>query len=215
MKKTHYFLFFIGLLVLINSCQTSSKWIKQDEGCYKCELTNKLSTPERRRVFPFDKAETVLFIAYSNFNRWSSFIKKTTDTIRPPNEEMFIFNREEYAYADTCNDKNLVKIWNLNYKDGRKQKCCAIESIKLTQSQIDSLSNILLNFRLKTKGNVYSTVKGCYTPRNAILFLDKAENLIAFIEICFECDHIYGSHPSLDSMTSFRLCLEKILYIMA
>ena len=56
-------------------------------------------------------------------------------------------------------------------------------------------------------------IKGCYTPRNTIIFLDKAENPIGYIEICFECGNIYGSDEELNEITNTRFCSEKLLRI--
>lgn len=46
----------------------------------------------------------------------------------------------------------------------------------------------------------------CWEPRNAIIFLDKAEKVIGYIEICFECNK-YQAEPKTLSLGQF--CREK------
>lgn len=48
---------------------------------------------------------------------------------------------------------------------------------------------------------------GCYMPRNAILFLDSEDEVIAHTEICFEC-YKYNSDWSdaFDSLVGVEAC---------
>ena len=86
-------------------------------------------------------------------------------------------------------------------------KVCATTSLGCFGS---SLSNILFNHKVSTKGIVGSFELGCYFPRNAIIFLDKEEKPIGFIEICFECARMNGSMPVLQEMAETRLCIIKL-----
>lgn len=207
------------ILFTIFSCHSPSnvlvsteKWVKQEKGRYKCELTNQYSTEQRRNMYPFNKAETVLFIAYENYLNLSKVVTKTVaDTIFSPDGRQLISDKEIKGYISPCDAPNVIKQWQqikgslLRDMD----KYCAIESIKLNQAQIDTLSNILFNYKLTIKGFVQSEIKGCYTPRNTIIFLDKAENPIGYIEICFECSHIGGSDMALSEIASSGLCYQK------
>ena len=217
MKKTHYFLLLTMLLVIVYSCHTPSnvlisteKWVKQEKGRYKCELTNQYSTEERRNMYPFNKAATVLFIAYENHQIYSDEFKTIFDTTYTTDGKRLISEKIIKRRYDPCTSSKVIKDWQLLKEDGEKERYCAIESIKLNQAQIDSLSNILLNHNISTKGEVTSSELGCYFPRNTIIFLDKAEKPIGFIEICFECLEMYGSNTVLQELAETRLCLIKL-----
>lgn len=217
MIKTRYFLLLTMLLVIVCSCHTPSnalisteKWVKQEKGRYKCELTNQYNTEQRRNVYPFNKAATVLFIAYENYQIYTYKTKVVPDTIYFPDGKQLIFEKKIDATYDPCSSKKVIKKWQLANEIRENAKYCAIESVKLNQAQVDSLSNILLNHNVSTKGKVTSSVLGCYTPRNTIIFLDKSENPIGFIEICFECEQMYASNSVLEEMAETRLCNIKL-----
>ncbi len=56
----------------------------------------------------------------------------------------------------------------------------------LAPYQIAKLSDILFN--TCARHSITSGEKmGCYYPRNAILFLDKSNNIFEYFEICFDC----------------------------
>jgi hypothetical protein len=69
--------------------------------------------------------------------------------------------------------------------------------VKLNLSQIEKLTDIILNYSHKGKFYAISDAK-CYEPRNAILFLDKNDKVLGFIEICFGCDHLRTSDKRID-----------------
>ncbi len=62
-----------------------------------------------------------------------------------------------------------------------------LDEIKaLTLSQIDTLTDIMFNEC--SRWNIsFGDEKGCYFPRNAILFLDNTGKVFEYMEICFEC----------------------------
>lgn len=60
---------------------------------------------------------------------------------------------------------------------------------KLNLNQIEELTDIIYNYGFKSKYYSVADTR-CYNPRNAILFLDKDQKVIAFIEICFDCEHL-------------------------
>ena len=71
------------------------------------------------------------------------------------------------------------------------------EVIALDSLQINKLTDIIYNYRNKKKPYVIRG-KSCYMPRNAIFFLDKWNVIIAYIEICFECEAIRTSDTKLN-----------------
>lgn len=80
------------------------------------------------------------------------------------------------------------------------------EVATLNRNQIDKLTDIIFNFSNSTKTNV-SKASGCYEPRNAIFFLDPNNIIIAYIEICFECDGYRTSN--LKKLNLGDMCTEK------
>jgi|GEM_PF-1198150 len=146
----------------------------------KWGLYGKKTVEERRATFPFSEAKKVVLVAFPSPNT--------------------VFEDEE----DDMLKKDSIDIvgWGLNvlktYKlPQREDKYIAIEKIELSQNQIDSLSHILINYKLKNDKlpetyTVYAS--GCYEPRNAILFLDTNDTVISYFEICFEC-HEFSQLP--------------------
>ncbi len=66
-----------------------------------------------------------------------------------------------------------------------------IDQITLTTAQTDNLTDILYNYNYSKKTNVINeTEYGCYNPRHAIIFLDKTDKVLSYIEVCFECEQI-------------------------
>ena len=72
-----------------------------------------------------------------------------------------------------------------------------LELKKINLNQIEKLTDIIFNYGFKSKYHSIKDAK-CYDPRNAILFLNKENEIIAFIEICFGCDHLRTSDVKID-----------------
>jgi hypothetical protein len=81
----------------------------------------------------------------------------------------------------------------------------------ITKNQIDSLTDILFN--RVYGGPFYSFSKSkCYSPRNAILFVDVDGKTFAFIEICFQCT---GYRLSSKKIKGVDFCNQKYDYLNA
>ena len=79
------------------------------------------------------------------------------------------------------------------------------EEKTLSKEQIDELTSILHN--VTYKGEIFRiSGTGCYNPKNAILFCDKNNHLLEFIEICFHCS---GYELSSEKIGLGDLCNEK------
>lgn len=79
----------------------------------------------------------------------------------------------------------------------------------LTFLQVDRLTDILYNY---TYSGIIRIMEGmgCYYPKNAILFLDKAGKVFEYIEICFECD---WSETSSEKILLRDMCDEKMVML--
>lgn len=171
------FIFLIGF-----SCFSQNSKIKWG-------LYGKKTVEERRATFPFSDAKKVLLVAFPS-----------------PNQLVVDEDGKELA-IDSLNlirwKFNIIKSFEL---PERKNKYYATEIVQLNQNQIDSLSHILINYKLKKdklpKEYVVFGI-GCYTPRNAILFLDDNDKVLSYIEICFECHQFY-QNPK-ETIVNFNL----------
>ncbi|MBB6371351.1 hypothetical protein [Chryseobacterium shigense] len=75
-------------------------------------------------------------------------------------------------------------------------------SRKLNPAQIRELNDILSG-RKNQKIYSVAAIADCFYPRHNIIFLNK-NKLVNHIVVCFECNRIKGSKPSLASMKNFR-----------
>lgn len=66
------------------------------------------------------------------------------------------------------------------------------ETSTLTSEQINKLTDIIFNFTYKKMPYAAEDIK-CYIPRNAVLFLDADNRIIAYLELCFSCKHFRSS----------------------
>lgn len=213
-------------LCLLASCfpKDTTKWsykkIERYENSIKCELGSKYSLMQRRKMFPFDKAQKVLFIAFRNkelFKNSYKFDTQVMDTSRTLDGQLVILPR--LVKDDGYEKKEIIKTWGFFDRDtvhafGILPGYNAIESIELSSSQVDTLSNLLLNYRLN-KSPLTSYRAGCYTPRNAILFLNEKNQIIAFIEICFECYQMKFSYSTDSEQLLESHCGSRIFAINA
>lgn len=74
-------------------------------------------------------------------------------------------------------------------KNGRIATSKMKEDVKLKSDFENRLIDILFNYDYDPKfGGVIETYRNlCYIPRNGILFIDSQNEVIGYIEICFEC----------------------------
>ncbi len=76
----------------------------------------------------------------------------------------------------------------------------------LSLLSIDRLTNILYNYGYKGPTHL-GYLANCYNPRNAILFLNTEQKVIAFIEICFECRQV---EKSTNKILLGEMCDQKM-----
>ncbi|MFT3935842.1 MAG: hypothetical protein QM726_19595 [Chitinophagaceae bacterium] len=81
-----------------------------------------------------------------------------------------------------------------------------IERKVLSLTEIDSLTDILYNNFYKQRPN-YLSLTQCFSPRNAILFYDKAGRLKENILLCFHCSR---HEESSDKVNFGSDCIQKL-----
>lgn len=131
------------------------------DGC-KCKDFNRYCPEERNAFFPFNKAEKIVLI---------SFLSWGDSTRAVLGGNYALFNKD-----------------TLGYKKVRDLK-------QLNQAETDEFSGMMFNvfhtnyFEKRRKIVCLSSpAYACYEPRNAAIFLDKRDSIVAKIEICFHCN---------------------------
>lgn len=81
------------------------------------------------------------------------------------------------------------------------------EAITLNKKLQHKVMDILINYN-NDQSKYGGDIAMCYEPRNAIVFLNKSNQVIGFVEICFDCAQ-YRTEPSDLKVSSF--CAEKLL----
>jgi hypothetical protein len=80
----------------------------------------------------------------------------------------------------------------------------------LTINGIDSLTDILFNIGYTPvkpgRPSIYNPGGKCFNPRNAVLFMDKNDRVLEYINICFECHQI---EYSSDKIKRTDFCKQK------
>jgi hypothetical protein len=109
----------------------------------RCHYNGTRSEQQRRKTFPFGKAQKIVVIA---FDCSLGKAPLTNDTI------------------------NASKV---------------VQQITLTEEQINGLTDILYNYNIAEGTTFFPAVESCNKPEHAIVFLDKADKVIAAIEFCF------------------------------
>jgi hypothetical protein len=168
MSSKYFILFF-----LLSYCVMS-----QNKGL-KCGMYGKMTVDERRNTFPFNKAKKVYLVAFpSKFS--PIVIEETGDNVK---YDSLSYSKLGYKIINT------IKLPN-KYQS----EYLITEKLELNQLQVDTLSNLLLNYKIKNRKlpkKLALSVIGCYYPRNAVLFVDENEKIISYIEVCFECMQFY------------------------
>ena len=85
-------------------------------------------------------------------------------------------------------------------KDGTIDTTQFIETKTLNRKEENGLIDILYNYNFDPKVNkdsIVLEVMMCYEPRNAVIFRNKSNEIITWLEICFECLRAYSQRNDL------------------
>jgi hypothetical protein len=142
-----------------------------------CGKKKKLKNLEIKKQFPYNETELIKLVS---FKYDYPEIQSDTGDIEVPDYQPEI--------PKTSGKLDLTKMFETKTLDS-----------KLTEKLLD----ILVNYDNEDR---QSEVAFCYEPRNGIVFLDKEDNVIGYVEICFDCLR-YKVVPN--SMNVTRFCTEK------
>lgn len=90
------------------------------------------------------------------------------------------------AYVDDSHEMKPVKRCYL----AGAIKSREVDFSKIKCRQIAKNKEDFFQVFLKSTRNTSQIMGACYQPRNGILFFDKDQKLLAYLEICFECHNI-------------------------
>jgi hypothetical protein len=143
-----------------------------------CMFKHNYTSEKRKNFFPFNKTKKIVLISFEHQEPRDDYI--ITDTSRNAKELAQVVNQDQDEPP-----RSIIEMQHVYSQITKERRT-------LSPSGIDKLTNILYNFGYKStksyKGlQIAETGYNCYNPRNAILFLDDHDLLIAYIEICFEC----------------------------
>jgi len=168
-----YIVIIFSLLISINAFGQLSKKIKppaeSDVKSNKFGRISNISLSTRIKKYPFNKAVQIQLVSFEDPTGGGQ--RDTTKKI------IYNPNMPESYFAVCINPFKEIK--------------------KLNFVQMDKLTDILFNYGPLGENHI-SRIGKCYSPQNAILFLDENEKVFDFIEICFHCLHMYSFSKKLD-----------------
>jgi hypothetical protein len=178
-----------------NSFKRNARIIRNTQ----CGWFGNMMPEERNKIFPFNEAEKILMISYPNL-----YIDPDFGWSEP-------IDSAKLANIEVKNKRKIIAQYHFSFETrSSERRYYAYEVCNLSPSGIDSLSNILFNFKVKKYPKSVSIgVMGCNTPRNAILFFNKNNDVIANIEISFQCWHVVPKPNEFDIPDLSELCAEK------
>lgn len=152
---------------------------------------------KRINFYPFNKTSQIKIISYNlNSDGMTRVSSETYD--------------KETGKTVTNLDYNIgIELPRKNLDSLSLENVTQIKTLNL--SQVEKLSDILYNTCSRLNANCSQTIRGCYLPRNAILFFDENGKVFEYLEICFECKtkETFGKIENLDLSDYMYNDLEK------
>jgi hypothetical protein len=146
-----------------------------------------IALEKRLNNFPFKDATKIEIIS---FNLESDRIE---DLPKPILKDSIIETKIEIANIDFISLEKLIAQKEFERINQRKT---------LTLNSINILSDILYN--TCSKYNNYTIIKkGCYNPRNGILFYNEFGEIYEYLEICFECNETISKSKKDDETENY------------
>ncbi len=156
-----------------------------------CVHHNYYSSEEREKQFPFSNTSYAVLLSFypSNYSR---------EEERPPAGE------PESLLERLSATKWAFQKYLLSLLPDYERYEHVIEKKKLNKLQLSMLSDILFNYDYADTTQRRLTLFGCFAARNAILFYDRSDKLIARMEVCYECRGIETEPSFINKWTMSR-----------
>ncbi|MBD3581057.1 hypothetical protein [Flavobacterium selenitireducens] len=163
-----------------------------------CGWYGTLSAEKRRAMPPFASAEKVVLISFFTTASYSEEIVNDKGETVVAEDSLSIAQKLD---VKVLREFDLSTVGN----SGKRKKYAAIEMAELNSIEKDSLSRWFFNYRTNgsSKEMTMKSVKS-YVPNNAVLFLDAADRVVAYIEVCFDCQR-YVIKPDVAWFTQMGL----------
>ncbi|MFY0483296.1 hypothetical protein ACI6PS_11890 [Flavobacterium sp. PLA-1-15] len=158
------FKFLLFLYANLSFCQTSNEEILASQHGNNCVRNKDVKFEKLIKKYPFNKASKIQIV---------SFVYENTIILDDKGEGIESIQRDSLPRKGN---------W-LDYENLKEYKDLELPSIKL-------LTDVLYNYNYDRKKGLVNTMASCYMPRNAIVFLDKEDSIIEFLEICFDCSQV-------------------------
>ena len=174
--------YFFVILIFVTALSFAQKKKLSPQDHFPGEIIKNfkgLSISKRLEKYPFNNSSKIKLISYNLNLRDTVIITQVGDPdpiIKKSTSMIEILSSQSIKSAD--------------------------QNITLSLQDIITLSDILYNECNKYYIGEYST-KGCYYPRNAILFYDNNDEIFAYFEICFECQKITTKPKPLDEFEEY------------
>lgn len=132
-----------------------------------CVFTEKYTVHQRLQRYPFSKASKILAVSFETFD------------LRP---DVLIDDTIPQIISDTIFTSS-IHVLNgvLNYSSLKEVK-------ELDSVQINKLTDIIYNTRVKKPNRYASMGFSCYNPRNGLVFFDNKGRVFDYLQVCFECE---------------------------
>lgn len=146
-----------------------------------CKETKRYSAIKRNKLYPFNQSNRIELVSFEDMENYKDnyiydtiYSNKEKNNISIPPFQLFQYS-SKYRNAQT-----LIQKESFSLPPFKNVKVLSIASR-------DSLSHILFN--IKYSGIIQmSSENKCYQPRNAIIFYDKEDKLLEYLEVCFSCE---------------------------
>lgn len=187
----------IGIILFIAFVSNAQKSKIPQPKTNSSKKENIVNLSKRINSYPFNKSSQIKIISYNlNSNGMTSVSKET-------------YNKETGKTVTNLNYNAGIELPRKNLDSISLENAAQIKT--LTILQIAKISDILYNTCSRLKTNCSQIVRGCYLPRNAILFFDENNKVFEYLELCFECKtkETFGKIENLDLSDNMFTHLEK------
>lgn len=185
------------LKIIFSICLLITTVVNGQSKSVKTKTVAIFNLSKRLNSYPFNKSSQIKIISYNlNSDGMTRVSKETYD--------------KETGNTVTTLEYNIgIELPRKNLDSLSLENVTQIKTLNL--SQIGKLSDILYNTCSRLNANCSQTIRGCYLPRNAILFFDENGKVFEYLEICFECKtkETFGKIENLDLSDYMYNDLEK------
>ena len=150
----------------------------------ECKYTGHIPVKTRRELYPFNKARRMTLISYENTGENEGlplFVQNYYKQQQSKRKTVIEYKKKQvesdsvqglYLQSDSMENKEIFFI-----KD----------SIQLSQTQIDRLTDLLYNYSYRQKPRYRNLSMCVFTPRHSLIFYNDKDMAFARIDLCFDC----------------------------